>query len=240
MEHDDGFSFGIGAFETMLVHDGRVVLADPHVGRLNRALEELGIPKRFDTDVINDHVSDGRLDGRVLKLEVSERNTIFSDRPVQYTEDDYVRGFDLTVSEVRRNETSAFTYIKSLQYGENIMEKRRAKAKGFDEPIFLNSRGEVCEGATSNIFFTRDGCIVTPDIGCGLLPGTVREYVIDSHEVEVRRILPDELDGFDGCFLTNAVMGIMPVRSFDGIVFGENGIAWEVRRRYLSDIEKGL
>ena len=39
MEHDDGFSFGIGAFETMLVHDGRCIMFVRHMYRLRRALE---------------------------------------------------------------------------------------------------------------------------------------------------------------------------------------------------------
>lgn len=43
-----------------------------------------------------------------------------------------------------------------------------------DERIFLNTKGQICEGTVSNIFFVRDGRIYTPAIDSGLLPGTVR------------------------------------------------------------------
>ena len=154
MEHDDGFSFGIGAFETMSVAGGECVMLDRHLRRLNSALEMLGIDRSVDADEVSARTRDGSLDGRVLKIEVSEKNTVFSDRPNLYDASRYKRGFRLCVSDVRRNESSPFTYIKSLQYGDSIMEKRRAMRSGYDEPLFLNSRGEICEGATTNIFFT--------------------------------------------------------------------------------------
>lgn len=240
MEHDDGFSFGIGAFETMLVMDGRCVMFGRHMERLRSALEVLGVGNRIDPAGIEAAVADGHLDGRVLKVEVSERNVILSDRAVPYSEGDYVRGFRIRLSAVRRNETSPFTYIKSLQYGDSIMEKRRAVAEGFDEPLFLNGRGEICEGATTNIFFAEGDRLFTPAVGCGLLPGTVRAYVIERFGADEGVFRPEDLDRFDGCFVTNSVLGVMPVASLGDMVFRDRTVCSEVRMTYQEDLHRGL
>lgn len=240
MEHDDGFSFGLGVFETMLVVGDRCVMMERHLDRMNRGLETIGLGRRMEPEMMEGIVSDGHLDGRILKIEVSERNTIVSDRPVPYTPEDYERGFVLRTSAVRRNETSPFTFIKSLQYGDSIMEKRRARSEGFDEPLFLNGRGEICEGATTNIFFTDGRRIVTPDISCGMLPGTVRSYVLERFDVEERSILPGDIGSFSGCFVTNSVLGIMPVSGIDGFAFTDRSVADSVRARYERDVSEGL
>ena len=48
---------------------------------------------------------------------------------------------------------------------------RAALPPGVDEMLFLNRRGEVCEGTIANVFLERDGVLLTPPLGCGLLPG---------------------------------------------------------------------
>ena len=74
-----------------------------------------------------------------------------------YTEQDYEQGFITGYANVRRNETSPLTYHKTLNYGDCILEKRRVKAEGIQEPVFLNTRGELSEGATTNVFFVKRG-----------------------------------------------------------------------------------
>lgn len=230
----------MGVFETMSVYNGRCVMLDRHMARLFHGLEVLGIQSVIDRDSVERHVSDGNLDGRVLKVEVSEKNMIFSDRINPYDEGMYSRGFVMNISKVRRNETSPLTYIKSLGYGDSIMEKRKSKEKGFDEPLFLNSHGEVCEGATSNIFFCRNGKLFTPDVGCGLLPGTVRGFILDNLGAEECSISVDDLETFDGCFVSNSVLGIMPVSSIEGIAFDDRTMAESLRISYRKAVDEGL
>lgn len=240
MEHDEGFSFGIGAFETMSVVDGRAVMLDWHLGRLNSTLEKLGIDARISREDVLGRTRGGDLDGRALKVEVSERNVLFSDRPNPYDDARRAKGFRLRISDVRRNETSPFTYMKSLQYGDSIVEKRRAMRDGFDEPLFLNSRGEICEGATTNIFFVEDGGIVTPPVGCGMLPGTMRAYVIERFDVQERIVRPEDMGCFEGCFVTNSLMDAIPVASVDGMVFNDTSVAARIHGTYLDDVRNGL
>lgn len=240
MEHDEGYSFGMGVFETMLVREDRCILLERHLDRLRHGLDALGIDADFDPSVIDRAVSGGSLDGRVLKVEVSPRNTILTDRVNPYSPEDYDRGFSLRTSRIRRNETSPLTFIKSLGCCDSIMEKRRVKADGFDEVLFLNSRGEVCEGATTNIFFTDGGRISTPRSECGLLPGTVRGFLLDELDIDETIIMPDDIRSYTGCFITNSLMGVMPVSSLDGFPFTDRSVADSIRRFYEDEVAKRL
>lgn len=240
MEYDSGYSYGLGVFETMSVIDGRCIMLDRHMKRLFHGLDVIGISTGLDECRVKEFVSDGHLDGHVLKIEVSEKNVIFSDRPNTYGRDEYSRGFRMNISKIRRNETSPLTYIKSLGYGDSIMEKRMSKSIGFDEPLFLNSRGELCEGATTNIFFSKNKRLFTPKKECGLLPGTVRGFILDDLGAEEWVISPEDLGSFDGCFLTNSVMGIMAVTSIEDIGFDNRTVTEDVSALYRKAVKEGL
>ena len=240
MEHDEGFSFGMGVFETMLVKDGRCILFDRHMERLRKGMDVLGIERVFDPSIISDAVTDGHLDGRVLKVEVSQRNTIITDREMTYTEEDHRNGFRLITSKVLRNETSPLTYVKSLNHADCIMEKRKARSIGFDEPLFLNTRGFIAEGATSNIFFTDGDVIVTPSVDSGILPGTVRSFIVEKLDVGECHLRPGDVADYTGCFLTNSLFGVMNVSSLDGITFSDRKTSDRVRGFYEEAVKEGL
>ena len=73
---------------------------------------------------------------------------------------------------LRHKTTVRNRYDKALQ--------ALANSPGVFDAIFLNSRGEVCEGARSNVFVERNGVLLTPPAGCGLLPGVLRRSLLDS------------------------------------------------------------
>jgi para-aminobenzoate synthetase/4-amino-4-deoxychorismate lyase len=83
---------------------------------------------------------------------------------------------------------------------------------GFDDVLFLNSRGEVTEGAISNIFVEKNGRWLTPPVECGLLPGVYRRYLLDTKPgIEERVIHIEDLRQADAIYLTNAVRGLRRV-----------------------------
>ena len=106
--------------------------------------------------------------------------------------------------------------MKTLNYGDCILQKRAATARGIDEPLFLNTKGQVAEGATSNIFAVIQGEVVTPPVSCGLLPGVMRDFALRVTGAKERPLSPEELMQADEVFLTNSLMGAMPARSIDG------------------------
>ncbi|WP_294392363.1 aminotransferase class IV [uncultured Clostridium sp.] len=232
---DEGYSFGLGIFETMSVIDNHVVLLDYHIQRLKEGMKKLAINVNLTRDEIVNYVKDNPMKDGVLKVIISDKNIIWQCRDNNYTDEKYKKGFSTCMSSVIRNETSLFTYIKSLNYGDNIIEKRLAAQKGYDEPIFLNSKGQLTEGAVSNIFFIKDDVIFTPDLSCGMLNGTIRKYIIDKYEVVEKVIYPEEIIDFDEMFLSNSLMGIMPVRSFEGHKFKTREKCDYILKRYLDE-----
>lgn len=101
--------------------------------------------------------------------------------------------------------------MKTLNYADNILEKRLAKQRGYDEPIFLNTKGELSEGATTNLFFVSGKKLFTPALSCGLLDGILRQYLLKNYQVEECIIKPEQVSDFDEMFVTNSLLGIMPI-----------------------------
>ncbi len=235
IEADEGFFFGLGAFETVAVYNRPVFLRE-HLERLNRALLFLGLSGQVTKDEVYAYLREHPVKYGALKIVVSEKNKLFLPGKNPYTPETYEKGFVLDFAKVRRNETSPFTYHKTLNYGDSIMEKRRASEEGLDEVIFRNSRGEICEGAVTNIFFVKKGRVFTPEISSGLLPGILRKYLVESLEVTERKIMPEELAEFDGCFVTNSLMGIMPVRKLGSYAFENRETPKRLRERYQREV----
>ncbi|MDO4453547.1 MAG: aminotransferase class IV [Eubacteriales bacterium] len=227
---DEGYQFGLGAFETIAVEDGIPVFLEWHLERLRRAMQFMGFWHEISPEQVKQHAE--KTGQTVLKLMVSKENLVFVTRKNHYTKEQYDRGFQMDFSPVRRNETSPLTYHKTMNYGDCILEKRRAVESGIDERIFLNTRGEICEGTTTNIFFRRAQKLYTPKKECGLLPGVMRRFVLSEAEVEESVIFPDQIKTFDECFVTNSLMGIMPVQSLDGHLFRERTMAYHLQSVY--------
>jgi para-aminobenzoate synthetase/4-amino-4-deoxychorismate lyase len=83
---------------------------------------------------------------------------------------------------------------------------------GFDDVLFLNHRGEVTEGAISNVFIEVDGKWFTPPVECGLLAGVYRRHMLETRpEIEARVLYPEDLRQADAVYLTNAVRGLRRV-----------------------------
>ena len=208
---DEGYSFGLGAFETIAVKDGKLIFLDRHLRRLDRALHFLKIGTLDERGITEKHVKQQKLTDGACKLTVSKENVVFQQRKNPYTDDIRRTGFVMDFSSVRRNETSPLTAYKTLNYGDCILENRQAHGLGMNERIFLNTKGQISEGTVSNIFFVRNGKLYTPDLSCGLLPGILREYLCETENVEEAVIYPAELGQYEECFVTNSLMGIMPV-----------------------------
>ena len=85
-------------------------------------------------------------------------------------------------------------------------------AAGSDEVVFLNERGEVCEGSRTNVFIRKGGKLLTPPLSCGLLPGTLREDLIGQDMAEEAMIMPEDLETADAVYLGNSVRGLVPAR----------------------------
>jgi para-aminobenzoate synthetase/4-amino-4-deoxychorismate lyase len=75
--------------------------------------------------------------------------------------------------------------------------------------VFLNERGEVAEGARSNVFVDRDGILLTPPLASGCLPGVLRGELLASGQAREATLMPDDLQA--GFWLGNALRGLIRV-----------------------------
>lgn len=210
---DEGYQFGLGVFETISVEHQVPVLLSWHLERLRHSLKELGIQQNIGESYVRAWLSAHPGESQALKIMASPENLILTIRPNPYTPEQAAAGFSLSYSHVFRNETSPLVRHKTLNYGDCILEKRRAREQGADELIFCNSRGEICEGTTTNIFFVRHGQIYTPPVSCGLLPGVLRRFILEHYPVHEQILRREDALEMEECFVTNSLMGVMPVNS---------------------------
>jgi para-aminobenzoate synthetase/4-amino-4-deoxychorismate lyase len=89
-----------------------------------------------------------------------------------------------------------------------------ARARGFDDALFLNERGEVTECAIHNVMITKDKRLVTPPLACGVLPGVYRRYLLTSHpEVQEAVITLSDILAADRILIFNSVRGLRLARA---------------------------
>lgn len=238
---DDGVQFGLGAFETIAVEQGKGVLLSRHLARLDRSARFLGLGDLTERGLTMERaaewIGENCPNHSACKILLTQENLVMQTRPNPYGAARYERGFRMDFSVVRRNETSPLTGHKTLNYGDCILEHRAAAAAGMDERIFLNTRGKLAEGTVSNLFLVSGGRIYTPALSCGLLPGVLRSYVLERYCVEEGEIDQRELGSFDECFVTNSLMGVMPVKQLGERIFPSRETADRLRSAYEAEKE---
>ncbi len=97
------------------------------------------------------------------------------------------------------------------------MSKQHADARGFDDALMFDWRGQVAEATGANVFFVREGKLYTPTPDC-FLDGITRQTVISLAErrgIEVieKAIWPEELESFEQFFLTGSAAEVTLVQS---------------------------
>lgn len=95
------------------------------------------------------------------------------------------------------------------------LEKHKAEAAGYADALMLDWRGRVAEATGANIFFLKDGVLHTPTPDC-FLDGITRRTVMElarkrGIEIIERAIQPEEMEGFEECFLTGTAAEVTPV-----------------------------
>ena len=131
----------------------------------------------------------------------------------------YERGLAVAISGIKRNTSSPLCGIKSGCGMDGMFARQEALDRGFDDAVMLTTAGNVAEGPAWNVFMVRDSELVTPNMGCGFLPGITREAVI---EVALEQGIPvteitegaDALMSCEEAFATASTIEVMPIRQF--------------------------
>lgn len=116
------------------------------------------------------------------------------------------------------------------------MSKHAAEAKGCSDAMMFDYRGYVAEATGANIFFVKDGEVHTPKPDC-FLNGITRQTVIQmlkdmQIKVHERHILPEELEGFEQCWLTGTAAEVTPVGQIGTYAFEVGDLTRRVATEY--------
>jgi branched-subunit amino acid aminotransferase/4-amino-4-deoxychorismate lyase len=241
----EGFLYGHGVFETIKVTASRPAFLSQHHVRLTASARALDLPYAVSLDTLRERLhrvitANALLDGSakivLFAQDAATTGELITVKANVYPPETYTRGFRLhTVFTGER--TGALTAHKTLNYLANIRAKRAALAAGFDEPLFLTPAGIVIEGATTNVFIVRDGLVHTPSLASGPLPGIVRAQVLallGPTRARESLLTHDDLRHASEVFVTNALLGIMPVTTLDSHAFAIGPVTRTLSSDYLS------
>jgi branched-chain amino acid aminotransferase len=110
-------------------------------------------------------------------------------------------------------------------YVNSILASQEAKAHGFDEALLLDMNGYVAEGPGANLFYEKDGNLITPSLG-HILPGITRSTVLEicdelSVPVFERLVTLEELKDADAAFYCGTAAEVIGWESLDDTVFAK-------------------
>ena len=123
----------------------------------------------------------------------------------------------IAISGVRTSSSDPYLFHKTTKrriYDEAFKQCREC---GLYDMIFCNEKGQVTEGAISNIFIKKGSIYYTPPLECGVLNGVYRRYMIrnDILRVKEKILYADDIISSQEIILTNAVRGMAKVRFID-------------------------
>lgn len=116
----------------------------------------------------------------------------------------------VAVAEHRLDPADGLLAHKTTRRGFYDDARGVALAAGADEALFLNTRGEVCEGGITSVFVERGGKLLTPPLSCGLLAGVLRADLLDAGRAVEAVLGLDDLE--DGFFVGNSLRGLIAAR----------------------------
>ncbi|SET33688.1 4-amino-4-deoxychorismate lyase [Natronincola peptidivorans] len=246
----EGFIYGYGLFETIKFQENRIHYFQEHLERMKISLKKINMSLEIEDPVVEQYCQElikaNQLSSGVLRItcvkEKEKTRLIVSTRENHYKKEDSQRGFRITFTDAKRNPYALLTYIKSNNYMENHLVRQQALAQGYQEAVYVNIYDKLCEGSLSNIFFVKGDTIFTPSISCGLLPGIMRQRIIElikalKLNIEIGEYTKQDLMMAEEVFVTNSLLEIMPVAEIDGkkLDLNANTITQELIKQYGDD-----
>ena len=147
------------------------------------------------------------------------------------------KGIRLAIADWRRPDPrTAPAHAKAAGlYMICTLSKHAAENAGYTDALMMDYRGHVAECTGANVFFVKDGALHTPTPDC-FLDGITRRTVIGlararGIEVHQRTIMPDELAGFEQCFVTGTAAEVTPV----GEIGPYNFIVGDITKAMMAD-----
>ena len=226
---DRGLLLGDGVFDTALAVQGRVAFEAAHVDRLTAAAAALGFSIERARIVEAMRALAGTAPLAAIRTTLTRgpgpRGLAPPPEPAPFLFGSaaparaalFFAPLRLALTRTARNDTSPTARLKTLGYLDAVLAARDAQAQGFDEALFLNTRGRVACAGTGNLVAILAGTLVTPPLEEGVLPGIVRAELLAriapslGIAVEERPLLPSDLEAAEALFVTNSLRLLAPV-----------------------------
>ncbi|MBN8961085.1 MAG: branched-chain amino acid aminotransferase [Rhizobiales bacterium] len=154
-----------------------------------------------------------------------------------------LKGIRVALADYRRPDPRTIPALAKASglYMICTISKHKAEREGYADAMMLDWEGRVAECTGANIFFVKDGQLHTPIADC-FLAGITRATVIDlakrrGIEVIERRIMPEELSGFDECFLTGSAAEVTPVAEIAHWRFTPGALTAQLMHDYAAEVQ---
>lgn len=258
-----GLHYASSVFEGERVYDGEIFKLTEHSERLINSAKILGFDLGMTVEELNkactDIVTANKIvDGYIRPIAwrgsemmgVSAQNNKINVAvaawvwPSYFDPETKMKGIRLKLSDWKRPspETIPTDSKAAGLYMICTLSKHQAESEGYDDAIMLDYRGRIAEATGANVFFTKNGVIHTPTPDC-FLDGITRRTVIDlararGIEVVERAIMPEEMAGFDECFLTGTAAEVTPVGCIDQYTFVPGGICQQMIGDYENCVRR--
>lgn len=221
----EALRFGAGLFETLRLRAGQPCFLERHWQRIATSADALSInrPAELSCESLDGYVRElatlegiregvARLSWHVRGRETDWLLSVTPPRPLPRTA---AEGFRVKVpDQAERCQVCRLGGVvghKSNSYLGNWLALRHARSQAFDESLLAFEANTVADAATATAFFVLEGQLVTASQQTGALPGVIRGLLLETLPVIERRVTFDELAHVEAAFLTNALMGVMPV-----------------------------
>ncbi|HEU4590341.1 MAG TPA: aminodeoxychorismate lyase [Steroidobacteraceae bacterium] len=248
---DRGLQYGDGVFETVLIRRGIPRFLAVHRARLGRGLHQLGIPFEADAE-LNAEIAAAAAMAPALAIlkvivtrgsarrgyapggEIRARRIVSLWHATPLADEVVTRGAVLDVAKLRVPEFSPFAGLKHLNRLENVMAAREISGGDAFEALLLDGHERVVSGISCNVFIVRAGVVLTPPVDRTGVAGVMRQIVLREAPrlgIAAREqvLALEDVWSADGMFITNARMGVVPVRRVREHAFGMTEIANRLR-----------
>ena len=238
-----GLLSGWGVFSTLRVADGVLFAWERHWARIMRDAAALHVPIPADSEKVRsgllELIDANKAYNSTLRLVIVRNGGGMWASPsperasdvIALTADtkDWGEGVKLAYQKEARHAANSFAGAKMLSWAPNLTWLESAQARGFDEVVLLNERGEIAECTSANIFVARGGEVWTPPLTAGCLPGITREVLLEEIRVPGIRIaekvlMPADLETADEVFITSTTRNLIPVVEVEQRKVGGGGV----------------
>jgi len=234
---DRGLQYGDGVWETLAIREGQIKQLLPHLQRLKKGLNTLGITQvdytgietevltlasQAKTGVIKIIISRG-CGGRgfYYDKEIQPRRIISLHAMPTYPTAYYQHGILLTLCETRLPHNPNITGFKRLGCIEQVLARAEFQTE-FQEGLIRDYDNHIIEGTMSNLYLiTAKKTIVTPDLQLCGIAGIARSCILNElHtmgiDVNITHVTENDLQNATGLFMSNSIIRLWPVKEYHG------------------------